>query len=138
MGAKKKINIEVYAIKKLQNIDELLEFDEHAECGKHIDPDLWFSEETDSDGRRGGPTNEEVQATIDKTIQAIQICNTCKVKDLCLIEGMREENLTYGVWGGMMSGERMLLARKPMSNSFRRNKVIFSRKIRNKLKENNE
>ena len=129
-------NTNVNAIKKLELIDEQLEFNQYALCKQGDDPDLWFSEENEIEGRRGGPTAEEVQATIDRTIQAIQICNTCKVKDLCLQEGMREENLTYGVWGGMMSGERMLLARKPISNSFTRNKIIFTRKIRNKMKGN--
>jgi hypothetical protein len=110
--------------------EEITTFNDKALCARYPDPDLWFSEEVEDLGRRGGPTKKQKQDNINKSLQALSICGKCEVKDLCLQEGMRKENLDYGIWGGKMSGERLLMANQPIQSSDRINKVLFANKIR--------
>lgn len=110
--------------------ESITTFSKKALCAKNPDPDLWFSEEVEDLGRRGGPTKAQKQHNIDRSMLALSICNKCEVKDTCLEEGMRRENLDYGIWGGKMSGERLLMANQPILSSDRVNKVIFANKIR--------
>ena len=70
-----------------------------------IDPDLWYTEMP-----RGKPTIAIVSATAEKVKKAISICDTCPVRLQCNVEGMRPENLTYGIWAGKMAGERLVEA----------------------------
>jgi hypothetical protein len=56
----------------------------------------------------GFATRTKMQALSNNTKQAIQICDTCPIKTQCLEEGMKEENISYGVWGGLMAGERLM------------------------------
>jgi len=120
---------------KRGNQEEITSFKNKALCAKYPDPDLWFSEEVEDLGRRGGPTKAQKQVNIDRTIQALTICSKCDVKDICLQEGMRKENLDYGIWGGKMSGERLRMANEPILSSDRVNKVIFTDKIRSLIGE---
>lgn len=71
-------------------------------CTKY-DPDLWFQELP-----VGFTTLTKMQALSNNTKQAIKICETCPIKAQCLEEGMKEENISYGVWGGLMAGERLM------------------------------
>lgn len=121
-------------IKRSDN-ESITSFNRKALCAKYDDPDLWFSEEVEDLGRRGGPTNAQKQINIDRTTLALKICSKCEVKDICLAEGMRRENLDYGVWGGKMSGERLRMANEPILSSDRINKVIFADKIRSLIGE---
>ena len=73
--------------------EEITTFQNKALCAKSEDPDLWFSEEVEDLGRRGGPTNAQKQFNIGRTMVALSICNKCEVKNICLEEGMRKENL---------------------------------------------
>lgn len=120
---------------KRGNQEEITSFQGKASCANGIDPDLWFSEEIEDLGRRGGPTNKQKEINIRRTILALAICNGCEVKDVCLKEGMRKENLDFGIWGGKMSGERLVMANEPILSSSRVNKVLFSNKIRRLLGE---
>lgn len=120
---------------KRGNQEQITSFNRKALCAKYPDPDLWFSEEVEDLGRRGGPTNAQKQVNIDRTILALKICSKCEVKDICLQEGMRKENLDYGIWGGKMSGERLCMADEPILASDRVNKVLFSKKIRSLIGE---
>ena len=72
------------------------------EC--HKNPDMWF---------RNMPQARNpivIERVLDDTMQAIQVCSTCPLREKCLELGMDEENITTGVWGGLLAGERMVLA----------------------------
>ena len=71
-------------------------------CSKY-DPDLWFQE------MPVGFASPRKMQELSKTIKmAIDICDTCPIKAQCLEEGMKEENISYGIWGGLMAGERLM------------------------------
>lgn len=105
----------------------------NALCRNSDDPDLWFSDEVEQD-RSGRPAIKETEKLITRTIQALKICDMCSVKDLCLEEGMRKDNLEHGVWGGVMAGERMLAAKLPILGFDRSKKITFANKVRNRIK----
>lgn len=115
--------------------EEIVTFNNQALCFGSEDPDLWFSEEIEDLGRRGGPTMEQKEVQIQRSIAALKICAQCKVQDLCLQEGMREPNLDWGIWGGKMSAERLILAGASIRSSQRINKVLFAKKVRARLRE---
>jgi hypothetical protein len=77
-------------------------------CTGHPEPDLWFSD-TDDEKGRGRPRKSEENKRLANTLKAIEICSRCPVKQECLDQGMLPENLEHGVWGGLMSGERIIL-----------------------------
>lgn len=75
-----------------------------AVCASHIDPDLWFPE--------FGPgliTDAKAQAMAEQVLYATELCGTCPRVVECLAEGMEEENLSYGIWGGLLPAERLEL-----------------------------
>jgi len=106
-------------------------------CRNSDDPDLWFSDEVEQD-RSGRPSLKESEMLIARTIQALKICDMCSVKDLCLEEGMRKDNLEHGVWGGVMAGERMLAAELPIFGFDRSKKITFANKVRDRIKFDGE
>lgn len=72
-------------------------------CTGHPDPDMWFPEMP--------PNRPSLGDTISLALQvneAISLCNTCPSKVECGIEGSKPENLAYGIWGGVLAGERLL------------------------------
>jgi hypothetical protein len=72
-------------------------------CTNHPDPDMWFPE------YGSGPvTPNRTQRIADKVNEAIRLCNTCPVKERCLEMGMQPEDLTFGIWGGKLAGQRLL------------------------------
>lgn len=72
-------------------------------CTNHADPDMWFPE------YGSGPvTPKRTQRLADKVNEAIRLCNTCPSKDKCLEMGMQSEDLTFGIWGGKLAGQRLL------------------------------
>ena len=71
-------------------------------CGQ--DPDKWY---------RGIPqsaSKETIKRVIDDVKDAIRICEGCPVQALCANLGMEDENLEHGIWGGLLAGERLLMA----------------------------
>ena len=70
-------------------------------CSKY-DPDLWFQEMP-----VGFASQRKMQELSNNINTAIKICGTCPIKAQCLEEGMKEENIAYGIWGGFMAGERL-------------------------------
>jgi WhiB family transcriptional regulator, redox-sensing transcriptional regulator len=64
-----------------------------------IDPDQWF------------PVANDVVMARDEAADAIAICIACPVRAECLEYSLRHgsEFGAYGVWGGMVEGERRLL-----------------------------
>ena len=74
-------------------------------CEGHEDPDLWFPELP-----IGTPTLTKILALSERMKKAIAICDICPFKAECKEEGMKEENLPNGIFGGMMAGERLVEA----------------------------
>ena len=77
-------------------------------CTGHPDPDLWFSD-TDDEAGKGRPSSKKKHMMVTRTLKAIELCSTCPVIAECSEFGMLPENLYHGVWGGLMSGERIIL-----------------------------
>lgn len=91
---------------------------DQARCKNHPDPDLWFYNNSRF-------VDEQMLASL-RIVEAMQLCGECPVQKLCLKQGMEKDNIEAGsiggsVWGGLMTSERLLLARKatPMSRYVR-------------------
>lgn len=74
-------------------------------CYGDDNPDAWFPEPS-----RGGPSQAKMRALGLETSRAIILCKACPKQEACLEEGMKPKNLPYGIWGGRLAGERLLLA----------------------------
>ena len=74
-------------------------------CTGDSNPDAWFPELT-----RGNPSDTKMLALAIEVRRAIGECYTCPNQAECLEEGMQPKNLSYGIWGGRLAGERMLMA----------------------------
>lgn len=74
-------------------------------CTGDANPDAWFPELT-----RGNPSDTKMLALATEVRRAIGECYTCTNQAECLKEGMQPKNLSYGIWGGRLAGERMLMA----------------------------
>ena len=74
-------------------------------CTGDANPDAWFPELT-----RGNPSDTKMLALAIEVRRAIGECYTCPNQAGCLEEGMQPKNLSYGIWGGRLAGERMLMA----------------------------
>lgn len=73
-------------------------------CNGNENPDLWFPEM----GQGGsGNGNWKVIKKAQEVDLALAICKSCDKKVECLEEGMRPENINYGIWGGLLAGERL-------------------------------
>lgn len=96
-------------------------------CSTHADPDLWFPEEQISRGRpsRRARTRMAYRATL-----AMSICYECPVRNKCLELGMREENIEHGIWGGMLAGDRIILAGSRRSGTIREQAITFAEGVR--------
>ena len=67
-----------------------------------IDPDRWF------------PVATDVATAREEAADAIAVCVACPVRAECLEYSLRHGSDfgVYGVWGGMVEGERRLLRRR--------------------------
>ena len=74
-------------------------------CYGDENPDAWFPEIPQ--GRR---SERSIVNLVAETRRAIVLCNSCPKQAECLDEGMKPKNLPYGIWGGKLAGERLLLA----------------------------
>jgi hypothetical protein len=106
-------------------------------CVKHNDPDLWFAGEVDlTDASSSVNTNSQAtKLEVDKAITALSICKSCPAKDNCLELGKRGDQLYFGIYGGTMAGERLLMVGRSMKGSTNKNKLAFARKVRRTMKE---
>lgn len=95
-------------------------------CSYHPNPDLWFPEYE----RGGKPSNAERRLLAKRSLMAISICNSCPIQDECLEEGMKDENLENGIWGGMLAGERILMAGVDTNRSMRSDAIAFAQGVR--------
>lgn len=73
-------------------------FWENGSCRTSGDPDAWFIDYNTSD-----------ETELYRLNVALTICETCPIKDKCLEVGLSKTELNWGVWGGLLPGERMLL-----------------------------
>lgn len=80
-------------------------------CAEHIDPDLWFPEFT-----QGAITDKKAKAMAEQVTEATNLCDRCPLMEDCLIEGMKDENITYGIWGGLLAGQRIELLGRQRSD----------------------
>jgi len=74
-------------------------------CYGDDNPDAWFPEV-----KRGAPAPAKLRTLASEMSRAIGLCNTCPRQEACLKEGMEPKNLPYGIWGGKLAGQRILMA----------------------------
>jgi Transcription factor WhiB len=96
-------------------------------CSTNRDPDLWFPEEQVSQGR---PSRANHERMVKRALTAISICQSCPTRPECLTEGMKEENIEHGIWGGMLAGDRITLARSRRSGSVREQAIVFAEGVK--------
>ena len=84
-------------------------------CKGDVNPDLWFSN------------------TLHNAIRAVTICSYCPAVVPCKAEGMKPENIDHGVWGGALSGERLLEAGEPLDSERRLQAVALAVKVRERI-----
>ena len=100
-------------------------------CTGSADPDLWFSDTPNQlPGKRGVVTTEMKAKMVARTLAALSICAICPSKKACLEEGMKPQNLEYGVWGGTLPGERIVLTGRSLNSSDTVNRISFAKQVR--------
>ena len=96
-------------------------------CSTHPNPDLWFPEAQENVGR---PTRKAHRTMIENALNAIAICQECPIRARCLENGMSEENIEHGIWGGMLAGDRIILARTRKSGTIRQQAIAFAEGVK--------
>jgi hypothetical protein len=91
------------------------------ECTKDANPDAWFP-----DIGRGMPTPARMKILGTETGRAIAICNTCPNQEDCLDEGMKPKNLAFGIWGGTLAGERVIMTGKQFNKLSDEGRALIS------------
>ena len=108
-------------------------------CVNHNNPDLWFAGEVDRDDNEVWSNNAEqrsrLKAEVDKAVVALSICSNCPAKINCLELGMRGPQKYFGISGGTMPGERLVMLGKITKKSAIQNKLAFARKVRTTMRE---
>lgn len=100
-------------------------------CTGSSDPELWFSDTADQINGKGKRLEPEVKARmVARTLAAMSICSICPIKEACLAEGMKPQNIDFGVWGGTLPGERLAMTTRSKSSRDVANKMIFARQVR--------
>lgn len=105
-------------------------------CTDYFEPDIWFPE-TASKAMSGatGFYRPSTEYRVQVSLEAILLCDVCPTKASCLVEGMREENINHGIWGGMMVSERRRVAGLPAVAHSDISDVKVARIVRKKLKK---
>ncbi len=108
-------------------------------CVGHENPDLWFAGEVDRDDNEVWTNTREqrgrLKLEVDKAVSALSVCSNCPAKVNCLELGKRGPQLYYGIYGGTMPGERLLMLGRSVKKATLANKVNFARKVRKTMKE---
>ena len=76
-------------------------------CSGDKNPDAWFPTVLN-----GGRYETKLRRMVPEIKYAMELCGRCPVKEECLEEGMKPENLAYGIWGGLLAGERIEIAKE--------------------------
>jgi len=105
-------------------------------CTTHENPDLWFEDSGDLFEKRLGSKNPNLKfkKRVENMLEAIAICNKCPIRSECLSEGMKENNLDYGIWGGTLPGERIALANTAKGSTDRKARMTTALNIRSLIK----
>ena len=105
-------------------------------CTTHENPDLWFEDSGDLFEKRLGSTNPNIKFEQRRAnmLIAMEICTKCPIRTNCLSEGMKEENLDYGIWGGLLPGERIALADTLKASTDRKARMSVAKNIRSLVK----
>ena len=74
-------------------------------CTTDPNPDWWFHEIPN-----GGHQPTMLKRIAPEVQYALNLCKTCPKKEVCLKEGMKQENIVYGIWGGVLAGDRVKIA----------------------------
>lgn len=76
-------------------------------CTGDANPDAWYPEVG-----RGQPGRNRMLPLVKEANRAIALCYSCPKQEECLDEGMKPENLAFGIWGGILAGERVIMTGK--------------------------
>ena len=93
-------------------------------CHGDENPDAWFPEVP-----QGGRSERSTAKLVAETRRAIVLCNSCPKKAECLEEGMKHENLGFGIWGGMLAGERVMLSGKTFTKLSDQGRALISYRV---------
>lgn len=106
-------------------------------CVNHDEPDLWFAGEIDllSTNTSVNANSPVAKAEVEKAIAALSVCKNCPAKDNCLQLGSQGTQIYYGIYGGSMAGERLVVAGMSIKNATNKNRIAFARKVRKTMKE---
>lgn len=108
-------------------------------CVGHENPDLWFAGEVDRDDNEVWTNTREqrgrLKLEVDKAVSALSVCSNCPAKVNCLELGMRGPQRYFGIYGGTMPGERLVMLGKSMKKATLANKLAFARKVRKAMRE---
>ena len=74
-------------------------------CTGSKTPDDWYPELGS-----GQVSQKRLAEFKSKIAYAVDLCNSCLVKEECLQQGMTRDNLPYGIWGGKLAGQRLHMA----------------------------
>lgn len=115
------------AVKKTQisgTTNSLRTEQELGNCYGDDNPDAWFPDVPQ------GAFSVKKQAILGaETRRAIALCNSCPKKQACLKEGMKDENLGYGIWGGMLAGERVILSGRTFTKLSDQGRALISYRV---------
>jgi len=108
-------------------------------CVNHNNPDLWFAGEVDRNDDEVWSNNAEqlgrLKMEVEKAVIALSVCSNCPAKINCLELGMRGPQKYFGIYGGTMPGERLVMLGKSMKKAATAQKVAFARKVRKTMRE---
>ena len=93
-------------------------------CYGDENPDAWFP-----DIPQGARSEKSTANLVAETRRALALCNSCPKKVACLEEGMRHENLGFGIWGGMLAGERVMLSGKTFTKLSDQGRALISYRV---------
>jgi hypothetical protein len=79
-----------------------------------MDPELWFMDTLENKG------THFTDIYVTGLTMALTACNRCPLRLECLTLGMNEEDRPYGIWGGLLPGERHKLAGETKFNQHRK------------------
>jgi len=77
------------------------------DCSGDDNPDAWYPTMPN-----GGRPSTMLRRMVPEIRYAINTCNSCPKKQECLEEGLKPINLAYGIWGGVLAGDRIAMADK--------------------------
>lgn len=95
-------------------------------CAYTPNPELWSYDTT--------MYEDEKFLYVLHSVEAIEICNDCPVKNLCLKQGLEQQNLHAGtIWGGLLAIERAQLKGVRLNYKVRKAETIHQKKVRKRI-----